>query len=132
MKNSLKITLFTLSILCINSLNVNAQEIEIILQEVDDDTKDPIREVPKKILYKYATPLIPDEETAIEYADIVLKKRYKNIDFNQLKPYEIKLIADDWIWEIKVTQQVFYWKKSYFYLRINKNTGEIVNFWVER
>lgn len=57
MKIDLKIILLMLFFVCMNSLEVYAQEIEIVLQEVDDNTKDPITEVPKKVLYKYVIPL---------------------------------------------------------------------------
>lgn len=132
MKNNLKDFLLVLIFFSVNFYNSDAQNIEVIVQEIEEGVKDPIRDIPKKINYKYVNPIIPDKETALLYADVIFKKRYKNVDFDSLKPYDIKLVAEDWIWEVKVTQETFQGKYTYFYLRINKNTGEIVNSWADR
>lgn len=100
------------------------------LQEIDDSYKDPFKDLPKELNYKYGKPMIPDEETALQYADLVLKKRY-NIPFDEFKPYQIKLIADDRVWEIKVSIERYVGRYVYYFIRINKNNGEIVNCWRE-
>lgn len=95
MKTNLKDFLLALIFLSVNFYNSDAQNIEVIVQEIEEGVKDPIRDIPKKINYKYVNPIIPDKETALLYADVIFKKRYKNVDFDSLKPYDIKLVAED-------------------------------------
>ena len=110
-----------LIMLCIiPQLNYSQEELEINI--------DPIKDLPKEISTKYGTDIIPDKETALMYADIILKKRYINVDFDVLKPYEISLIAEDKVWEIKVLRKPNY----YYHLRLNKNNGEVLNIWVDK
>lgn len=121
------INIFLITLLVISYQQVNAQVDK--LQEIDDTYKDPIKDLPKEIDYKYGKPMIPDEETALQYADIILKKRFRNIPFDDLKPYTINLIANERVWEIKV--HIENYKDKYFLIRINKNNGEILNCWLE-
>ena len=84
------------------------------------------------IKYSYLIDIIPDEETAIQYADIILKKRYVNIKIENLKPYKIKLIDDGKVWEIKLPKYKDIKYKFYYNIRINKNTGEILDIWQDK
>lgn len=56
-----------------------------ILKKEESDNIDPIKDLPKEISNKYGTDIIPDKETALMYADIILKKRYINVDFDIFK-----------------------------------------------
>lgn len=129
MKNDSKNILLIAFFLCISYYKADAQNVEVVVQEVDEDAKDPIKDIPKKIYYKYGKPMIPDKETALQYADLVLKKRFRNVPFDEFKPYIINLIADERVWEIKV--QIADYANKYFLIRINKNNGEILNCWQE-
>jgi len=101
-------------------------------QELTNERIDTVKELPKVIAVRYGNDLVPDENTAVQIADVILKRRTASVNFDKLKPYLVKSIADDKVWEIKITQEVFVGKFSYWYVRINKNTGEILNIWVER
>lgn len=129
MRICLKILLI-LFFLCISSQRINAQEIEIVQKEVDD-TKYLINDLPKEINCRYVIPIIPNKETALQMVDVIVKNRYVNVDFDKLKPYEIKLIANHKVWEVKITQEVFLRKYTYYYIRLNRNTGEVIDIWKE-
>ena len=88
----------------------------------------PITDLPKEIAERYGTDIVPDEKTALKIAEIIFKAGYINTKFDKLKPFEIKLIADNRVWEVKAVQQTFINKKTIFCIRINKNTGEVLNF----
>jgi len=126
MKNNF-INIFLIISFVILSQQANAQVDK--LQELDDSYKNPITDLPKELGYKYGKAMIPDKEIALEYADLILKKRYRNIPFDELKPYIITLIADERVWEIKVP--IGDYADKYFLIRINKNNGEILNCWEE-
>lgn len=104
----------------------------IYSQETPDLKRDPIRDLPEEISFKYGTDIIPDKETALEYADIILKKRYINTKIDELKPYEITLIEEDKVWEIKLPTDTRLRGIAYFHIKINKNTGEVLNIWVDK
>lgn len=93
---------------------------------------DPIKDLPEIINSKYVIPMIPDEETALQYAEIIFKKRYKGMDFEEVKPFEVYLIAEEKVWDIKAPVDKRLKGIAYFHLRINKNTGEILNSWVDK
>lgn len=101
-------------------------------QEKLETNIDPIKDLPREISTKYGTDIIPDEETALEYADVILKKRYINTQIDKLKPYEIELIAEGKVWEIKLPTDPRLREVAYFHLRINKNNGEVLNIWVDK
>lgn len=121
------INIFLIISFVLLSHKVNAQVDK--LQKIDDTYKDPIKDLPKELGYKYGKAMIPDKETALQYADLVLKKRFRNVPFDDFKPYIINLIADERVWEIKV--QIADYTNKYFLIRINKNNGEILNCWQE-
>src|SRR5690606_10831481 len=98
-------------------------------QEKKSKGYDRIKDLPKKIDVVYGTDIIPDKETALQYADLIFKTRYPNTPFDNLKPYTINLIADERVWEVKVP--IGNNNNKYYILRINKNTGEIINIWLE-
>jgi len=98
-------------------------------QEHKSKRHDRIRDLPKKINIVYGTDIIPDKETALQYADLIFKTRYPNTPFDNLKPYTINLIGDEKVWEVKVP--IGNYDNKYYILRINKNTGEIINIWLE-
>lgn len=98
----------------------------------NDPNYDPIKDLPEIINSKYVIPMIPNEETALQYAEIILKKRYKGMDFEEVKPFEVHLIADEKVWDIQAPVNKRLRGIAYFHLRINKNTGEVLNSWVDK
>jgi len=105
---------------------------EIVYPKIDSATKDPITDIPKTVEYKFGKHLVPDEETATTYAQIVLQKQYPNTDFSKLKPFKVELIGKEMIWDITVEHEVFDEKFTYYHLRINRNNGAILNFWADK
>lgn len=97
-----------------------------------DTISDPIKDLPKEIKSHYGTDIIPDESTAMELAEVILKNRYRSTNFKKLKPFGINLIADDKVWDIKIVQNTFRVKTTEYHVRLNKNTGEVLNIWVKR
>lgn len=89
-----------------------------------------VDDLPKNITQSYGTDIIPDEKTAIKIAEIILLKRYVNIDsLNYFKPFKVKLICNDRVWELKLEEiEDKIYKKNYN-IRLNKNTGEVLNIW---
>lgn len=97
-------------------------------QKVDknyNDKKRRIDELPCTIIERYGTDVIPDEETLIKYIDILINKRY-SIDAEELKPYQISLIANEKVWKTVIKLNCRFCK---LYININKNTGEVLNFY---
>lgn len=90
-----------------------------------NDKKRRIDELPCTIIERYGTDLIPDEETLIKYIDILIKKRY-SVDAEELKPYQISLIANEKVWKTIIKLNCRFCKA---YININKNTGEVLNFY---
>lgn len=90
-----------------------------------NDKKRRIDELPCTIIERYGTDLIPDEETLIKYIDILIKKRY-SIDTEEIKPYQISLIANEKVWKTVIKLNCRFCKT---YININKNTGEVLNFY---
>ena len=85
-----------------------------------------IDQLPCKITYRYGTDVIPDEETAIKYTDILINKR-ELLNPEKAKPYQISLIADNKVWHIVVKS--YNCRHCKIYININKNTGEVLNFY---
>lgn len=90
-----------------------------------NDKKRQIDELPCTIIERYGTDVIPDEETLIKYIDILINKRY-SIDAEELKPYQISLIANEKVWKTVIKLNCRFCKA---YININKNTGEVLNFY---
>lgn len=80
----------------------------------------------------FLTDIIADEKTAIEYAYIILKNRYVNNNIENFSKYKIQLIENDKIWDIKVPKYDDPKYKYYYNIRINKNTGEILDIWQDK
>ncbi|MCC2591143.1 hypothetical protein [Chryseobacterium sp. MFBS3-17] len=85
-----------------------------------------IDQLPCTITDRYGTDVIPDEDTAIKYVDILISKRYF-LDPKKAKPYQISLIADNKVWHIVVKSYNCRYCK--IYININRNTGEVLNFY---
>lgn len=83
-------------------------------------------QLPCKIVDRYGTDIIPDEKTVIEYTDLLIGKR-ELLDPERSKPYQISSIADNKVWHIVVKNYNCRYCK--IYININKNTGEILNFY---
>lgn len=92
----------------------------------------PVEGLPKEIKTRYSIDMVPNETIALNLSQIILQERFLNTKFENLKPFEINLIAEGKVWDIKVTEKVFKNKTTTYHLRINKNTSEILNLWVER
>lgn len=90
------------------------------------DIKRGIDQLPCKITYRYGTDIIPDEAAAIKYIDLLISKRYF-LDSEKSKPYQISLIADNKVWHVVVKSYNCRYCK--IYININKNTGEVLNFY---
>lgn len=89
----------------------------------------PIRDIPKEIKEKYVIPLVGNEETALGIAKLIIKERYKDVNIDSLTLEKIELVSEEKVWEIvlKTPNAGF---GLIFNIRINKNTGEILNYWV--
>lgn len=85
-----------------------------------------IDQLPCKIIHRYGTDVIPDEETLIKYVDLLVNKR-SLLDPEKIKPYQVSLLADNKIWHIVVKSYNCLYCK--IYININKNTGEILNYY---
>ena len=90
-----------------------------------NDKKRQIDVLPCTIIERYGTDVIPDEETLIKYIDILIKKRY-SVDAEELKSYQISLIANEKVWKTVIKLDCRFCKA---YININKNTGEVLNFY---
>ena len=110
--------------------SVQAQE--TAYYEFDDTVKDPIKELPSKLFQRYSTDIIPDIETANAYVEIIIKKRYVNSQIEELKPFETILIANDRVWYVKIRKHLNPKSQYFYHVKINKNTGEILNIWVDK
>lgn len=87
----------------------------------------PIRDIQYPLVHKYGTDIVPNEEVALKLAEVIWKERYKNYDIDSYKPFKINLTDNDKVWDI--TASSFY---GVFRMKINKNTAEVLNNWVER
>jgi len=85
-----------------------------------------INQLPCKIENRYGTDIIQDEETLIKYIDILINKR-ELLAPERVKPYQVSSIANDKVWHIVVKSYNCRYCK--IYININKNTGEVLNFY---
>jgi hypothetical protein len=93
------------------------------------ETHDLVKDIPKEIKERYIPDLIQNKESAIAIAKIIIKEHYKDLDVDTLVLSKIMLVANDKVWEIVLTTP----KAGFgnvFNIRVNKNTGEILNYWV--
>ncbi|WP_123911987.1 hypothetical protein [Chryseobacterium shigense] len=90
----------------------------------DEDRR--IDQLPCKLVNHYGTDIIPDEETVIKYVDVLIRKRAL-LDPEKSKPYQISLIADNKVWRIVIKSYNCRYCK--IYININKNTGEVLNYY---
>jgi hypothetical protein len=95
-------------------------------------TNNPIKDLPSEIVTKYGIDMVPNQESALKISQIILQERFQNTKFENLKPFTINLIAEGKVWDVIITEKVFLNKTTTYHLRINKNTSEILNIWVER
>jgi hypothetical protein len=97
-------------------------------KSMKDDS--PVTRLPKKVNYRYGIDLIENEKIALDFTKLILKNKYKNIDFDNSK-YIVKLILDDRVWEIEVVinRTGITGIDKTFFIRINRNTGEVYNLW---
>lgn len=112
-----------LLILCFLPLSIVAQQIK---NGKCKDVKRGIEQLPCKFIDRYVTDIIPDEETVIKYVDILIRKK-ELLSPEESKPYQISLIADNKVWHIVVKSYNCRYCK--IYININKNTGEVLNFY---
>lgn len=85
-----------------------------------------IDQLPCKFTDRYGMDIIPDEETATTYTDIIISKR-ELLNSDKVKPYQISLIANDKVWHIIVKS--YKCRDCKIYINISKNTGEILNYY---
>lgn len=97
------------------------------------NNSNPIKDTPKELTHKYGTDLVPSKNVASEIASIIWKERYLNDDIDAYKPFNVSSIEDDKVWEViaKSPNKNTVLKRVY-HMKINKNTGEILNNWVEK
>lgn len=115
--------IFFIISLCLVTQLVTSQE------KKNNNKRDRMKDLPKNINITYGTDIIPDEETALKYTYLIFKSRYINVSFEDMKPYIINLTANGKVWEVKALIRNY--KNKYYIIRINKNTGEILNIWLE-
>lgn len=97
-------------------------------------TYDPIKDIPKEITNRYGQDMILSEDMALSIAEIIFKAHDKYNSFDDYKPFSINLVSDGRVWEIiakPVSGNLHSVRKKY-YLRLNKNTGEVLNFWTDK
>ncbi|MCW1962894.1 hypothetical protein [Chryseobacterium viscerum] len=111
-----------LMILCFLPLCLFAQQLK--KENCKDKNRD-IDQLPCKITEHYGIDMIPDENATIKYVDILIKKDL--LDPEKVKPYQISLIADNKVWHIIVKS--YNCRNCKIYININKNTGEVLNFY---
>lgn len=88
-----KLFLNTISfVLLLLTLECKAQEVKPI---------NPITDLPKEIKYRYSQDLIPNTESAIKISKIILKNYFNITNFDNLTSFEVKLVADNKVWEIE-------------------------------
>lgn len=95
----------------------------------------PIKDLPKEIVVKFGIDIIPNEDLALKVAESILREHNRNVEFNDLKPFTINLIADGKVWDISISDKPnteYRVIRRTYHLRINKNTGEVLNYWVDR
>lgn len=92
---------------------------------------DPIKDLPKEIKERYIIPLVGNKDTALSISKLIIKERYQKVNVNALIVDKAVLIADEKVWEIVLKNPVPGFMPVYN-IRINKNTGEILNFWVAK
>lgn len=90
---------------------------------------DPIKDIPKNITNRFVIPMVNNKETALGMCKLIIKERYAKVDVDKLVLDKAILVANDKVWEIVLrTPNLGF--GYIFNIRINKNTGEILNFWV--
>ena len=87
-----------------------------------------ITSIEKPLKSRYGTDVIYSEATALIITQTIFEERYENIDFEKFKPFIINLIEDKKVWEIIASKKIGPYTPTYT-IRINKNTGEILNLW---
>ncbi len=92
---------------------------------------DPIKDLPKVINERYVIPLVGNKDTALNISKLIIKERYQKVNIEALIVDKAILIADERVWEIVLKSPVSGFMNVYN-IRINKNTGEVLNFWVAK
>ncbi len=91
----------------------------------------PIRDTPLPIKERYGIDLISSKELAVKIAELIWKEKY-NDDIDSYKPFKVKLVNDGKVWEVigvnKAKNRSIL--KRVYHMKINRNTGEILNNWV--
>ncbi|SHF78898.1 hypothetical protein [Chryseobacterium sp. OV279] len=90
------------------------------------DVKRGAEQLPCKITNRYSIDIIPDKETAVKYADMLISNR-ELLSADKAKPYLVNLINDNKIWQVIIKS--YNCRSCKIYININKNTGEILNFY---
>lgn len=91
----------------------------------------PIKDLPKEINERYVIPLVGNKETALSISKLIIKERYQKVNVEALIVDKAILVADEKVWEIVLKSPVSGFMHVYN-IRINKNTGEVLNFWVAK
>ena len=90
---------------------------------------DPVKDLPKEINERFVIPRIKSKETAVEICRLIIKDHNERINVKELIVEKATLISNDRVWEI-VLKTPNSGLCCIYNIRINKNTGEILNFWV--
>lgn len=83
-------------------------------------------ELPAHINQRYGSDIIDNQEMALKFARLVFENKYKYVNFDSLCTFKIESISEDRVWEIVASNPKIYYSRQYT-MRINKNTGEILN-----
>ncbi len=115
----LKINIILFLLSCI-LMNCTTQKI------IEDSSENKTQEV------IYGKDLIPDEESAIQYVDLILSK-YIKYDIAKFKPYEVSLDDSKKIWKVKATMKNRAPLPPYkILININRNNGKIEFLLIEK
>lgn len=90
---------------------------------------DPIKDLPNLVNERYVIPLVGNKETALNISKLIIKERYQKVNVETLIVDKAILVANEKVWEIVLKSPVSGFMHVYN-IRINRNTGEILNFWV--
>jgi hypothetical protein len=92
--------------------------------------QDAVRDIPKKIKVVYLKNLIDSKETAIKLGELIIRDYYSLKEIN-LKVLSANLVSDEKVWDILFSNAEAGFTHRYI-IRLNRNTGEVLNIWRQK
>ena len=89
---------------------------------------DPVKDLPREISERYVIPLVGNKDTALNISKLIIKERYQRVNVEELIVDKVILVSNEKVWEIVLKSPASGFTHVY-HIRINKNNGEILNFW---